>query len=140
MFKTSSIPFLGPRVSSKIKNTTRQNAPIAWSASRSTAKPSFKSAAKLNGHVVPMLSAGFLVAIVGMMALHLFWVNTYSSKGFELDRVQAGIEEQTEVQKKLLVKQSLMSSTVSLSDLSGTGLVPVTDSETLTGATVAQAK
>lgn len=132
MFKTSSIPFIGPRVISKTKISPSKSATISWSAGRAKGRssPSF----------VPFMSTLLVVAVIGLMALHLFWVNTYSSKGFELQRVQTAIQEKTEIQKKLLVKQSLMSSTVSLSDLSSTGLVPVTESETLNGNTFAQAK
>ncbi|QQS23231.1 hypothetical protein IPM19_01545 [bacterium] len=140
MLKTSAIPFIGPSVASKTKTSSSKAAPVAWSVTRAKSKPNFRIGAKLSANFVPALSVTLMAAVVGMLALHLFWVNTYSSKGFELERAQTAIEEQTEIQKKLLVKQSLMSSTVSLSDLSKTGLVPVTESETLNGNTFAQAK
>lgn len=143
MFKASSIPFIGPNITSKTRVTGitgSKVAPISWQGVRSKSKSGFGLGAIAGGQIMPVLCVTIIASVVGLMVLHLFWVNTYSSKGFELERAQIAIQEQTEIQKKLLVKQSLMSSTVSLSDLSNTGLVPVTESETLNGNIFAQAK
>ncbi len=142
MFKSASFSFLLPRVSSKIQNRSGQSAAtikpttITWAGTRLN-----QSKNVIRGDVaVPLLSVMLIVAMGGILALHLFWVNTYSSKGFELKKIQTSINEQTEIQKKLLVKQSLLSSTVSLSDLGSTGLVPVTNAENIVSNTFAQVK
>ncbi len=156
MFKSTALSFVTPKVTSKVTsgNNTKTNptksAAITWAGTRSSSaktlasgnKRSFStkfSFSKLKIAFVPAISLLLVVAMGGMLALHLFWVNTYSSKGFELKKVQTSIIEQTEVQKKLLVKQSLLNSTVSLSDLENTNLVPVHEVENLNGNTFAQA-
>ena len=139
MFKSAALSFIAPRVSSKIKTQTTPTlkaATITWAGTRSMSK----CMAALSGNAVPLTAVLLVFAIGGMMALHLFWINTYSSKGAQLKKVQTSITEQTEIQKKLLVKQSLLNSTVSLSDLDNTGLVPVTEAENLVSNTFAQAK
>lgn len=138
MFKSASLSFLAPRVSSKTQVQSSpiiKSAPIAWAGGR--AKSRSQSNFALGDNWVSLMSLTLIVAMGGILALHLFWVNTYSSKGFELKKIQTSINQQTEVQKKLLVKQSLLSSTVSLSNLESTGLVPVTNAENIVSNTLA---
>ncbi len=142
MFKSASLSFLAPRVSSKTQNRSGQPAVTIKPATITWAGTRAKQSSKLikGDAAVPLLSVMLIVAMGSILALHLFWVNTYSSKGFELKKIQTSINEQTEIQKKLLVKQSLLNSTVSLSDLENTGLVPVTNAENIVSNTFAQAK
>lgn len=140
MFKSATLSsFLAPRISSKTKTQptiVTKSAPVTWAGTRTKAKTNYAVA----GNVVPMASIVLIVAMGGILAMHLFWVNTYSSKGQTLKKIQISIKDQTETQKKLLVKQSLLNSTVSLSDLEHTGLVPVTSAENIVSNTFAEAK
>ena len=139
MFKSAALSFIAPKISSKIKTQTTPTvkaATITWAGTRAKSK----SISALSSNIVPLVSVFLIVAIGGMMALHLFWINTYSSKRAQLKKVQTSIAEQKKKKKKLLVKQSLLNSTVSLSDLDNTGLVPVTEAENLVSNTFAQAK
>lgn len=140
MFKSATLStFLSPKISSKTKTQptiVTKSSPVTWAGTRPKAKTSYS----LSGKAVPMASIALIVAVGGILAMHLFWVNTYSSKGLTLKQIQTSIKDQTETQKKLLVRQSLLNSTVSLSDLGNTGLVPVTSAENIVSNTFAQAK
>lgn len=140
MFKSATLTtLLAPRVSSKTKtqsSPTIKPASITWASGRTKSRSRFA----FGDNVVPMVSLALITAMGGIMAFHLYWVNTYSSKGFDLKQIQTSIKDQSETQKKLLVKQSLLNSTVSLSDLEHTGLVPVTSAENIVSNTLAQAK
>ncbi len=84
-------------------------------------------------NLVPFVSATAILAIVVMLGFHLFMVNAYSGKGFELKRTQAAIAELTEQQKKLIVQQAELGSIMRVSDVAATyGLVPVTEEEFVT--------
>jgi hypothetical protein len=126
MLKTANLTFLSPFVSSKTRSPQPKLPAAAWSGRGAVARPVRTTAA--------WVSKVSLVAVAGlglMLALHLYWVNTYSAKGFALSEVQQSIEEQTDLQKKLLVQQSMLNSRAGLTDASSTGLVPVTEQEYL---------
>lgn len=136
MFKSATLSFIIPKISSKTKTQAPKVAPISWSQARNQSKRNLA----LSGNIAPILAVGLIAGMAGFMVMHLFWINTYSSKGVELKKVQTEIAAQTEIQKKLLVKQSLLNSSVSLNDLEKTNLVPVTDAESISGSTLAQIK
>ncbi len=124
MFKTNTLKFLSPFVSSK--TTSRNISAVSWSA-RKDAPARVAS----NNNAIAKASLLGVIAIGAMLALHLYWVNTYSDKGFALSEVQGSIKEQTELQKKLLVQQSLLNSTTGLTESAQNGLVAITDEEYL---------
>lgn len=131
MLKSSALPFSAPFIKSQNKTKEKSSIPrsqVTWSAAKPSARSSRAMALPVG---VQILSLALVVLTGALVLLHLYWVNTYSAKGIELTTVQNSISEQTELNKKLLVEQSMLSSTVSLSNLDGSGLVPVTDEEHL---------
>lgn len=124
MTKTNTLKFLSPFVSSSA--TVRNISAVSWSA-RKEAPARVAS----NNSIIAKASLVGVLAIGAMLALHLYWVNTYSDKGFALSEVQDSIKEQTELQKKLLVQQSLLNSTTGLTESAQNGLVTITDQEYL---------
>lgn len=80
--------------------------------------------------VVPFASLASLFLIIGLAGFHLYSVNAYSSKGFELKRHQAVIAELTEQNKRLVVRQAEMGSIMQVSDTATQlGLVPIAHEE-----------
>lgn len=140
MFKSATLAITAPFVKSHTKvakKSSPRSATISWAG----AKPGSSSrGATVMPSAFSVASLLLVVAIASLLLLHLFWVNTYSAKGFELTKVQTAITEQTELNKKLLIQQSMLSSSVSLSDLGSTGLVPVTDEEHLNSNSFASVK
>lgn len=131
MFKSSALPFSAPFIKSQNKTKEKSSIPrtqISWAGARPASKSSRAMALPVGAQI---LSLALVVLTGALILLHLFWVNTYSAKGIELTKVQNSISEQTELNKKLLVEQSMLGSTVSLSNLDGSGLVPITEEEHL---------
>lgn len=126
MIKTNTLKFLSPFVSSK--TTSRNISAVSWSGRKETPA---RASVVVNSNTIAKASLVGVVAIGAMLALHLYWVNTYSDKGFALSEVQTSIKEQTELQKKLLVQQSLLNSTTGLTESAQNGLVTITDQEYL---------
>lgn len=80
--------------------------------------------------VIPIASVASIAFIIGLVGFHLYIVNAYSSKGFELKRHQAAITELTEQQKRLLIEQAQLGSISKVNDAAGAfGLVPVSHEE-----------
>ncbi len=124
MIKTNTLKFLSPFVSS---NTTARNiSAVSWNNRKEA-----PARVAVNSNIIAKASLLGVMVIGAMLALHLYWVNTYSDKGFALSEVQDSIKEQTELQKKLLVQQSLLNSTISLTESAQNGLVTITDQEYL---------
>lgn len=131
MLKSSALPFAAPFLKSQNKTKEKSSIPrtqITWSAASSGVKSTRAMVLPVGAQI---LSLALVVLTGALVLLHLFWVNTYSAKGIELTKVQNSISEQTELNKKLLVEQSMLGSTVSLSNLEGSGLVPITEEEHL---------
>lgn len=116
MHKTNSLKLVSPYISSRSS--------VSWSARKEVP---VRAAASW----VPTAALLGVITLVAMLALHLYWVNTYSDKGFALSEVQDSIKEQTELQKKLLVQQSLLNSTAGLNESAQKGLVAITEEEYL---------
>lgn len=126
--KTLILGISVPKVFSETKSAAlpRARGQVLMARTKSTAVSSRTTQANL----IPFISATVIVAIGVMLGFHLFTVNAYSSKGFELKRIQAAINQLTDQQKKLVVQQAELGSIVKVSDVAATyGLVPVTDSE-----------
>lgn len=88
---------------------------------------------------VPVFSFAGIIALVVMSAFHLFAVNAYAGKGFEIRRAQAKIMELEDKNKTLLVQQAEMGSITRLGDVAVSyGLVPVTNEEFLSGSQLSQ--
>ena len=140
MFKSASLSFITPFVKSQTKtkvNNTKSLKPISWAG----AKPASRSRSiAMPSSLLSVFSLFLVAGTLGFLLLHLFWVNTYSSKGFELTKAQTAIAEQTELQKKLLIQQSMLSSMMNLNNLDKTGMVPVAEAEQLTAGNFAVAK
>lgn len=123
MSKTNTFNLISPFVSTR--TTGKSAAVTSWGARKEVtarvANPAWVSWAALVG----------VIALGAMLALHLYWVNTYSDKGFALSEVQASIKVQTELQKKLLVQQSLLNSTAGLTEGTREGLIAITEEEYL---------
>ncbi len=86
----------------------------------------------LSGNWVGAASATGMVAVVVGMGFYVFMINAYASKGYELKRQQAVIEELTETHKRLVIEQAASGSIVKVNDVASTaGMVPVTGEEFL---------
>ncbi len=134
MPKVSSVKFLSPFISTK--TTSKNISAVSWSA---RAEGTTARAVRSNSNWVSKVSLLAVVMLGVMFALHLYWVNTYAAKGFALSAAQKAISEQTDLQKKLLVQQSLLNSTAGITDSSKTGLVSITDQEYLAPTNFASA-
>ena len=78
------------------------------------------------------------VSVVGIATLalsfgfYVFMINAYASKGYELKKHQASIQELQETNKRLVVEQSALGSIVKINDVaSAAHMVPVTGEEFL---------
>ena len=86
----------------------------------------------LSGNWIGAVSATGMVSIVVGMGFYVFMINAYASKGYELKRQQAVIEELTETHKRLVIEQAASGSIVKVNDVASTaGMVPVTGEEFL---------
>lgn len=141
--KSLSLGVIIPKISSinktvtgkVIKNTAVNRRAVLM------ARPTAKAAAPALsvGGAVPFVSALCLLGIIALVGFHLFIVNAYSSKGFELKRHQAAIVELTEQQKALLIKQADLGSIGKVNDSAElSGLIPITDEEYLSGNQLSQ--
>lgn len=89
--------------------------------------------------LVPVGSIVSIAMIVSMIGFHLFAVNSYSGKGFELKRHQAAIAELTDQQKRLVVLQAEMGSIMKVSDAANRfGLMPIANEEYITSNQLTQ--
>jgi uncharacterized membrane protein YvbJ len=140
MFQSSSISLLAPQVNS-VSTGTQTRKPVAATKINFAKKTTRKSFSFLkNIDIVPVLAVTAIVSLMFFLVMHVVWINVYSSKGFTLKNLQNSIDEQTTMQKKLLVQQSMLNSSLSLGEAGQNGLVPVTDVEHLAGNNLAQAR
>ncbi len=138
--KTATLSLLAPQVNSVTTGTAARK-PIAATKLKAAARAPRASYAFLkNIDVLPIVAVAGVASLLFLLVMHVVWINVYSSKGFALKNVQNSIDEQTAIQKKLLVQQSLLNSSLSLGEAGQRGLVPVTDVEHLAGNSLAQAK
>lgn len=83
--------------------------------------------------MIPFVSIAAIAMIIGLLGFHLYMVNAYSGKGFELKRHQAAITDLTERQKQLLIEQAQLGSIMKVNDAATAfGLVPVSHEEYVT--------
>ncbi len=131
MLKALSISSFIPTVSSETKVKInqpryRRATVMPRSAAQSTTRTS-------RANWVPYLSAAGLALAVIALGFHLYMVNAYAVKGYDLQRHQQAIRELSDQQKLLLVQQSELGSFSKVNDVaSGSGLVPVTNEEFIT--------
>lgn len=131
MFQSNSVTLIAPKIIS-VSTGNAARKPVAATKFKSNTKPARKSVAFLkNIEVVPLLAISGIAAMLFLLVMHVVWINVYSSKGFALKNFQTSIDEQTSLQKKLLVQQSMLTSSLSLGEAGQHGLVPVTDVEHL---------
>ncbi len=125
--KSLSLGFTIPKISSETKTASKpksKNIVVMTRATRVTPKH------RVAFNWVPMASAASIAMVVGLLGFHLFAVNAYSGKGFELKRHQSAIKTLTEDQKRLVVQQAEMSSIAKVNDVATEfGLVPITQEE-----------
>lgn len=133
MNKTNSLNLFAPFISSR--TTSKNISAVAWRPAKDAPVRTVATSSW-----VPQMAVTGVIILGAMIALHLYWVNTYSDKGFALSEVQDSIKEQTDLQKKLLVQQSMLNSTAGLTDSAGAGLVAITEEEYLTPNNFAVAK
>ncbi|HMQ01521.1 MAG TPA: hypothetical protein PKD79_00410 [Candidatus Doudnabacteria bacterium] len=134
MFKSTSFPFTIPVLKSSNRSSNNMSA-VSWKSQQAP-----QARVQRSNNNLAKFSLVIIVVLGVMMALHLYWVNTYAAKGFALSAVQKSIAEQTDLQKKLLVQQSLLNSTAGLTDYSRTGLVAITEEEYLVNPNFASAQ
>lgn len=92
---------------------------------------STRSRVRFNG-MVGFASAAGLVVLVVALGFYVYMINAYASKGYELKRQQAAMEELAETNKRLVVQQAALGSIVKINDVAATsGMVPVTGEEFL---------
>lgn len=135
MFTKALSSFAVPRVASEIKTKTNP------SYKRATVMPraGFVKRSRSFGSAVPYLSIAALAAIVFLFGFHLFMVNAYASKGFELKKHEQAVKDLDDQQKDLLVKQSELGSISKVNDVASIyGLVPVTNEEFLNSSQLTQ--
>lgn len=132
MFKTNTLSFNSPVISTATR----------YSGGKVAINSATKSTWRLNnlGLQIEHLALVGVILFAILLVMHVVWINGYAAKGFELKRVQTAISDQTAKQKKLLVQQSLLSSTNSLAVAEQNHLVPVTEVEFLSNNNFAQAK
>ena len=129
--KTLSLSAIIPRIKSETKSaarpTTNRRAVVVPRAKATTAVS--RAVAR---SFVPAVSVVGVMAIVSMIGFHLFMVNAYAAKGFELKRHQAAITQLTEQQKQLVVREAEMGSIMKVHDVAVEyGLVPIVKEEFL---------
>ena len=140
MLNSSSLSWTAPVINTNTKTKARKTVSstiLVKPSARVTARTKFSILSalpvkKVAALAVPTLAVVFSAAIVSFFALHLYWTNTYSAKGFALKSVQTAISEQTDTQKKLLKQQSALNSSITLADMNDTSMVPITNEEYLT--------
>lgn len=117
--KTLVLNNFGPRLSVETKS---------FASSRSSRKMSLGK--KRFSGILSLLSTAMLLFSVVISGAHLFTVNIYAAKGFELKQHHMKVAELEEQGKKLMVKQAEIASLAQLNDLANAqGLVPVTIEE-----------
>lgn len=91
-----------------------------------------RSVARALAGNIAYINAFCLLAVVVGLGFYVFMINAYASKGYELKRQQAAIDELTETQKQLVIQQAASGSIVKVNDLASTsGMVPVSGEEFL---------
>src|SRR5262245_1034871 len=114
MFKALSIGSFIPGLSSETKTSfTQPRYQRATIMPRSAAAPSRVS----SRGILPYVSAGALAISLITLAFHLYMVNAYATKGYELKKHQQAIRELTDKQKYLLVQQSELGSISKVNDV-----------------------
>ena len=138
MIKSASISLLAPKISSATTGAAvrKPEAATTFRKQSKTTRTYFAFLKRIE--VVQILAVTALIGIAVLLVTHVVWINVYSSKGFALKNVQTSIDEQISLQKKLLVQQSMLNSSLSLGEAGQHGLVPVTDVEHLAGNSLAQ--
>lgn len=143
MSKAFTLTSIIPRISSVTKTEVRSHGGVklkratgrVLTATRTNAhaKPSVaKRGRAFTSNWVGTFSAAGLVVAVISLGFYVFMINAYASKGYELKRQQAVIEQLTETQKQLVIQQAASGSIVKVNDLASTaGMVPVTSEEFL---------
>ncbi len=82
--------------------------------------------------VTSALSTLCLVLSVIGVGSYIYFTNASVSKGYELKKEQAKVDELNEIQKRLVVQQAALGSIVKVNDVASTaGMVPVTNQEFL---------
>ncbi len=116
--------------SSPSKPAVNRSSPVIASRTTSVHKKQSKSAhgsARTN-----VWNLGMVLVLSFMFLSYVFLINNAAGKGFEMKKLQAAITEQEEVQKKLMVEQSLLNSAMNVTGQEEhQGMVPVTSFERL---------
>ncbi len=93
----------------------------------------------VSGNWIGTVSAAGVLAIVVGMGFYVFMINNSASKGYELKRQQAVMEELVETQKRLVIQQAASGSIVKVNDVASTsGMVPVTGEEFLVASQISK--
>lgn len=135
--KTFTFNSIIPRISSVVKADSKQRKEAPKRATGRVLVARAASAAPSRGRInsnslISLMSATSLVAIVLALGFYVYMINAYASKGYELKRQQAAIQEVTETNKRLVVQQAALGSIVKVNDVAATsGMVPVTGEEFL---------
>lgn len=119
----SSVNFLSPNI--------RSVSALGRASKQASITKQRTSGRSLQSNWVAVSSVSLLIMLGLLLLLHLYWVNTYAAKGFALSEAQKAITHQRDLQKKLLVQQSLLNSTSGLTEGVKDGLVAITEEEYL---------
>ena len=127
-----------PRITSVVKSDAKAHKEAAPKratgrvlVARSTSAAPSRSRVS-NNSWVSLVSATGLVVIVVALGFYVYMINAYASKGYELKRQQAAMQEVVETNKRLVVQQAALGSIVKVNDVASTsGMVPVTGEEFL---------
>jgi hypothetical protein len=137
--KTFTFNTIIPRITSVVKGESqprKADAPKRATGrvlvARSAAAAPSSRARSGQSNLVSLVSATALVVIVVALGFYVYMINAYASKGYELKRQQAAMQEVLETNKRLVVQQAALGSIVKVNDVAATsGMVPVTGEEFL---------
>ncbi len=121
-----------PKVSSETKTAPTIRSTSAIVRPRATKSKGFFASFSIKS-LVPFAAISAIAFIIVMIGVHLYMVNAYSGKGFELRRHQSAINKLVDDQKHLMVQQAEMGSIMKVSEVATEHkLVPITHEEFLT--------
>jgi hypothetical protein len=99
-------------------------------ASNSEAKAA--PARRRNSNWVGITSLLTLVLVTAGLGFYVYMINAYASKGYDLKKQQAAMQELTATEKRLVVEQAALGAIGKVNEVaSATGMVPVTSEEFL---------
>lgn len=132
MSKAFTLSSIIPSISSVTK-TAKSSARPTSSYGRAYSAATTTGRSRLQPQTWVSRTSLLAVALVAVgLGFYIYTINASVSKGYELKKEQAALEELQETQKRLVVQQAAMGSIVKVNEVAATsGMVPVTGEEFL---------